>query len=189
MTVFGLGNPGEDYADTRHNVGFMVVDTIARRLHGRYRRLPGRLVCRRELAGRPLVLVKPMLWMNQSGIPVRSQLESEPDDFLVVCDDIALPFGRLRIRTRGSDGGHKGLGSIIQQLGTTSFPRLRVGVGSPPPEADAVDWVLGEFPPEQRSALPELLDRAADACITVVTCGIATAMNRYNPPPATGAAS
>ncbi len=184
MTVFGLGNPGEEYAQTRHNVGFMVLDTLARRLHGRFRSAGGRMVCRREFAGRPLVLVKPMLWMNESGVAVREHLEREPDSFLVVYDDIALPFGRLRIRPRGSDGGHKGIGSIIYRLGTDSFPRLRVGVDAPPPGEDAVGWVLGRFSADEQAALPELLDRAADACITVVTQGIAAAMNRYNPAPA-----
>lgn len=183
MTVFGLGNPGEKYAATRHNVGFMVVDTLARRLHGRFRHLPERMVCRREFAGRDLVLVKPLLFMNESGIVVRDQLQREPDDFLVVYDDIALPFGRLRIRPRGSDGGHNGIGSIIYRLGRDSFPRLRVGVDAPAEGEDAIDWVLGEFPPDRQAALPELLDRAADACITVVTQGLAKAMNKYNPAP------
>jgi PTH1 family peptidyl-tRNA hydrolase len=183
VTVFGLGNPGEKYAATRHNVGFMVVDTLARRLHGRFRHAPERMVCRREFAGRDLVLVKPLLFMNESGIVVRDQIQREPDDFLVVYDDIALPFGRLRIRPRGSDGGHNGIGSIIHRLGRDSFPRLRVGVDAPAEGEDAVDWVLGAFPADQQAALPELLDRAADACITVVTQGLARAMNKYNPAP------
>lgn len=188
MTVIGLGNPGEKYAATRHNVGFMVVDTLARRLRGRFRRVPGRMVCRREFAGSPLVLVKPLLYMNESGIPVREQLQAEPDELLVVCDDIALPFGRLRIRPRGSDGGHNGLGSIIYRLGRDDFARLRVGVDAPGPADDAVDYVLERFPSEQEAQLPELLGRAADACIAVVTQGLAAAMNRYNPAPAEPAA-
>jgi PTH1 family peptidyl-tRNA hydrolase len=188
VTVIGLGNPGEKYAATRHNVGFMVVDTLARRLRGRFRHVPGRMVCRREFAGSTLVLVKPLLYMNESGVAVREQLQSEPDDLLVVCDDIALPFGRLRIRPQGSDGGHKGLGSIIYRLGRDDFARLRVGVDAPGPGDDAVDYVLEPFPAEESTQLPELLDRAADACIAVVTQGIAAAMNRYNPAPAEPAA-
>jgi PTH1 family peptidyl-tRNA hydrolase len=187
VTVFGLGNPGEKYAATRHNVGFMVVDALARRLHGRFRHQPERLECRREFAGALLVLVKPLLYMNESGVVVRNQLQREPDSFLVVYDDIALPFGRLRIRPRGSDGGHKGIGSIIYRLGTDRFPRLRVGVDAPGPAEDAVDYVLKGFTPDQQAALPELLDRATDACITVVTRGIDAAMNRYNPAPAAAA--
>lgn len=183
MTIFGLGNPTERYARTRHNVGFMVVDTLARRLHTRFRHLAGRHVARKEHAGRDLVLVKPLLYMNESGVVVKSQLEAEPDDFLVVCDDLALPFGRLRLRPKGSDGGHNGLGSIIYRLGRTDFPRLRVGIDEPGPGEDGIDYVLEPFPPEQAGKLPEVLDRAADACLALVTGGIELAMNRYNPDP------
>ena len=183
MTIFGLGNPGERYARTRHNVGFMVVDTLARRLHARFRHLPERYVARKEHAGHDLVLVKPLLYMNESGVVVKSQLAAEPDDFLVVCDDLALPFGRLRLRPKGSDGGHKGLGSIIYHLGRNDFPRLRLGIDSPGPGKDGVDYVLEPFPPEQAEQLPEVLDRAADACLTLVAGGIELAMNRFNPAP------
>lgn len=190
MTIFGLGNPTERYAATRHNVGFMVVDALARKLHARFRHSPGRFIARRELAGTSLALVKPLLYMNESGVTVKEQLGSEPDEFLVVCDDMALPFGRLRLRPGGSDGGHNGLGSIIYHLGRSDFPRLRIGIDSPPRAAEWADWVLEPFPPEQQQALPELLDRATDACIKVVTAGLARAMNHVNPTPGpeTGAA-
>ena len=183
MTIFGLGNPGERYARTRHNVGFMVLDTLARRLHTRFRHSPGRYLARKEHAGHPLVLVKPLLFMNESGVVVKEQLEREPDEFLVVCDDLALPFGRLRLRPKGSDGGHKGLGSIIYHLGRTSFARLRIGIDAPGPGEDGIDYVLEKFPEEQAERLPEVLDRAADACLTMLTAGLELAMNRFNPQP------
>lgn len=183
MTIFGLGNPGRKYAETRHNAGFMVLDVLARQLHARFRHVPGRFVLRKEFAGHDLVLVKPLLYMNESGVAVQEQLREEPDDFLVVCDDLALPFGRLRLRPKGSDGGHKGLGSIIYHLGRNSFPRLRFGIDAPGPDEDGVDYVLEPFPREQAARLPEALDRAADACLTLVTSGLQKAMNRFNPAP------
>lgn len=183
MTIFGLGNPTERYAKTRHNVGFMVLDTLARRLHVRFRHLPERYVARKEYAGHGLVLVKPLLYMNESGVVAKGQLEREPDEFLVVCDDMALPFGRLRLRPKGSAGGHKGLESIIYHLGRNDFPRLRVGIDAPGPGQDGVDYVLEPFPKEQAELLPEVLDLAADACLAAVTRGIERAMNRFNPAP------
>lgn len=183
MTVFGLGNPTTHYARTRHNIGFMVVDELAARLGARFRHLPGRQVCRTAVDGHSLILVKPLLYMNQSGVPVAEQLGAEPDDFIVVCDDIALPFGRLRLRGQGSDGGQKGLASIIYQLGTERFPRLRVGIGSPPEGIDAADHVLEPFSPAEAEALPELVDLAADACLVFIRRGLEVAMNRFNPEP------
>lgn len=183
MTIFGLGNPTERYAATRHNIGFLVLDALAGRLHVRFRHAAGRLVAQKELAGKPVTLVKPLLYMNNSGMVVQEQLQNSPDDFLVVCDDLALPFGRLRLRPKGSDGGHNGLGSIIYALGRNDFPRLRVGIGQPPPDRPWIDWVLEPFSPEETAQLPAVVDRAAEACLTVVTAGLATAMNRYNAEP------
>ena len=182
MTIFGLGNPGPRYALTRHNAGFMVVDTLAARLGFRFRTFPDREVAGRQFAGDQLVLVKPLLYMNESGVVVRKQLERKPGDMLVVCDDMALPFGRLRLRPAGSDGGHKGLRSIISHLGRSDFPRLRIGIDAPAQSSDGIDYVLERFPKEQEALLPEVLARAADACIAVVTQGLERAMNRFNPP-------
>ena len=181
MTVFGLGNPTDRYARTRHNVGFMVVDLLARKRRVNFRHVPGRFVARTEFAGRPLCLVKPLLYMNESGVPVREHLAQEPDDFLVVCDDLALPFGRLRLRARGSDGGHKGLGSIIYHLETEAFARLRIGIDPTPEGVDGADYVLEPFSDAQQEQLARFLDRAADACLAVASDGIAAAMNRFNP--------
>ena len=181
MTIFGLGNPTRRYAATRHNAGFMVLDTLAGRLGCRFRMFPDREVARRQFAGDDLVLVKPLLYMNESGVVVRKQLERKPDELLVVCDDMALPFGRLRLRPAGSDGGHKGLGSIISHLGRSDFPRLRVGIDAPARSSYGADYVLEPFPEEQAALLPEVLERAADTCITVVTQGLERAMSRFNP--------
>ena len=182
MTIFGLGNPTRRYAATRHNAGFMVLDVLASRLGCRFRSFPDREVARRQFAGGDLLLIKPLLYMNESGVVVRKQLDRKPDELLVVCDDMALPFGRLRLRPGGSDGGHKGLGSIISHLGRSDFPRLRVGIDAPARSSEGIDYVLEPFPREQAELLPEVLERAADACITVVTQGLERAMNRFNPP-------
>ncbi len=181
MTIFGLGNPTPRYAATRHNIGFMTVDTIARRLGMRFHHHAGRFLARTRWAGKNLRLVKPLLYMNESGVIVREQLAAEPDEFLVVVDDIALPFGQLRLRPRGSDGGHKGLASIIYHLNTHDFPRLRIGIGTPE-AVDAVEYVLSPFTPEEQKSLPAILERAADACLTVLTEGMERAMNRFNVP-------
>lgn len=186
MTIFGLGNPGTRYAFTRHNVGFMVVDTLAAKLGFRFRTFADRAVARRQFAGDELVLVKPLLFMNESGIAARKQLARRPDGMLVVCDDMALPFGRLRLRPAGSDGGHKGLGSIIAHIGRSDFPRLRVGIDAPARSSDGIDYVLETFPTEQEALLPEVLARASDACIAVVVQGLERAMSRFNPLPAVG---
>ncbi len=179
MTAFGLGNPGEQYRYTRHNVGFLTVDRIATRLGIRFHHLPGKFVARTEIQKQHLILVKPLLFMNYSGIVVKEHLIQEPDDFLVVLDDLALPFGTLRLRAKGSAGGHKGLASIIYHLGTEEFPRLRIGIGFPE-STTATDYVLGRWTPMEETQLPNILDLAADACLTVITEGFTAAMNRYN---------
>jgi PTH1 family peptidyl-tRNA hydrolase len=189
VTIFGLGNPTRRYAATRHNAGFMVMDTLAVRLRCRFRLFPDREVARRQFAGDDLVLVKPLLYMNESGVVVRKQLERKPDGLLVVCDDMALSFGRLRLRPAGSDGGHKGLGSIISHLGRSDFPRLRVGIDAPARSSDGIEYVLEPFPEEQAAMLPKVLERAADACLTVITGGLELAMSRFNPPPPAGSAT
>ncbi len=183
MTIFGLGNPTERYAGTRHNAGFMVLNTLARKLRVRFRHHRGRRVAHATFAGRDLTLVKPLLYMNESGIPTQEQLTAEPDDFMVTCDDLALPLGRLRLRPQGSDGGHNGLASIIYRTGTDHFPRLRVGIGAPPEETDWADYVLEQFTSEEAVLLPDILDRATRACLAVVTDGLQQAMNRFNPAP------
>ncbi len=180
MTIFGLGNPTERYTHTRHNIGFMTVDVIARRLKIKFHHLPGRFLAQTRYGDTHLILVKPLLYMNNSGIIVKEQLALQPDEFLVVVDDLALPFGQLRLRPRGSDGGHKGLASIIYHLESEDFPRLRIGIGAPP-DGDAVRYVLSPFSPEETRQLPAILDRAADACLSVITQGLERTMNQVNP--------
>ncbi len=180
MTIFGLGNPTERYTHTRHNIGFMTVDVIARRLKIKFHHLPGRFLAQTRYGDTNLILVKPLLYMNNSGIIVKEQLALQPDEFLVVVDDLALPFGQLRLRPRGSDGGHKGLASIIYHLESEDFPRLRIGIGAPP-DGDAVRYVLSPFSPEETRQLPAILDRAADACLSVITQGLERTMNQVNP--------
>jgi PTH1 family peptidyl-tRNA hydrolase len=159
----------------------MTVDTVARRLGVRFHHLPGRFLARARYASTDIFLVKPLLYMNESGVVVREQLTAQPDEFLVVVDDFALPFGQLRLRPKGSDGGHKGLASIIYHLKRTDFPRLRIGIGLPQ-GMDAVQYVLSPFTPEETQLLPEILKRAADACLSVVTDGIEKTMNLINAP-------
>ncbi|MEO0070850.1 MAG: aminoacyl-tRNA hydrolase [candidate division WOR-3 bacterium] len=181
MTIFGLGNPTAVYANTRHNLGFMVLDLIAQRLRTRFHHLPGKFIARTQFAGTKLTLIKPLLYMNESGVVVREHLAEEPDDFLVVVDDIALPFGRLRLRPHGSDGGHKGLASIIYHLGSNKFPRLRIGICPPTPiKGSITEYVLSPFTKEESKLLPQILERAADACLFVISEGLDQAMNRFN---------
>lgn len=181
MTIFGLGNPTERYALTRHNLGFMTLDTIARRLKIRFHHISGRFLAWTVMAGKKILLVKPLLYMNNSGVVVKEQLTEQPDEFLVVVDDLALPLGALRLRPRGSDGGHKGLASIIYHLGTDEFPRLRIGIGSPK-EEDATEYVLSPFSTEEMKMLPKVLEQASDACLMVTSCGLKKAMNQFNAP-------
>ncbi|RME74759.1 MAG: aminoacyl-tRNA hydrolase [Planctomycetota bacterium] len=185
--VAGLGNPGRRYARTRHNVGFRVVDRLAERLgvslsQRRFEAVYGD--CRFR-DGR-LLLLEPQTYMNESGRAVAHfvrYFRTDPSRLLVVCDDIALPFGRLRIRARGSSGGQKGLASVLRELGTQEVARLRVGVGAPPPEIDAADWVLSRFPDEQERALGEVIERAADCAELWAHEGVEAASRRYNAAP------
>ncbi len=184
MLVF-LGNPGTKYDGTRHNVGWSVGDVIAERCGTPIRRLKNRaLTARCTLGGREVLLVKPQTYMNLSGEAVRPLADFykiPPERILVVSDEIALAPGRIRLRPGGSAGGHNGLKSIIQHLGTDRFPRLRLGVGAPPhADWDMADWVLGTFHGEDANLMREAAKKAADALECCVRDGIDTAMNRYN---------
>ena len=181
--VVGLGNPGPKYAETRHNVGWMVLDRIADRagLSGRGKERDAAISVRGRLGDLDIVLVKPLTFMNDSGIAVRKILAREHvslEQMLVVVDDFALPFGRLRIRPEGTHGGHNGLRSIVAELETQRFSRLRVGIGEP--RRDAIDHVLSRFSGDERKLLPELLDAAADAVESWARDGAQAAANRWN---------
>ncbi len=182
--VVGLGNPGEQYRETRHNVGWMVLDRLADRAgwSGRGRTRDAATIVQGRHQGVDLTLAKPLTFMNESGIAVRKVLAREHcplNDMLVVCDDFALPFGKLRFREGGSAGGHNGLRSIIAELGNEKFSRLRVGIGDP--GRDMVDHVLSRFRASERRRLEELLDAAADAVEAWAREGTNKAANRFNP--------
>ncbi len=190
--VIGIGNPGEEYAGTRHNVGFDVVERIAsrcrvqlerdRRLDARVARCTVTTAAAGKSGGADVLLVEPLSYVNLTG-PVVARIAKErdvaPEDVLVVVDDYHLPLGQLRVRTQGASGGHNGLKSLIASLGTDAFPRLRIGIGEAPPGA-AAEFVLQRFRPSERPVISEALDRGADCAETWACEGSAAAMNRFN---------
>lgn len=184
--VIGLGNPGREYKNTRHNFGFLLADRIASRLGVTFGRLESKaLVAKGSQDGRRVILAKPQTFMNLSGQAAGSLVRFYKvplENLLVVCDDVDLPFGVLRMRPGGGSAGQKGLASIIQSLGTEEFPRLRIGIGRPPGRMQATDYVLQNFSKEEQEQLDMILDRAADAVQVFVTRGIDAAMNLYNGP-------
>ncbi|HEX6737778.1 MAG TPA: aminoacyl-tRNA hydrolase [Vicinamibacteria bacterium] len=180
----GLGNPGERYRRTRHNLGFMVVDELASR-HARSRpREEGEaLVLAAPLGGEEALLVKPLTFMNRSGVAVERLLvdhDGVPGDLVVVVDDVALPLGEIRVRERGSHGGHNGLRSLIEVLGSEEFPRVRLGVGKGESPDDLAGYVLSDFPQEDVLVVQEAVGWAADAVACLIAEGPAAAMNRFN---------
>ncbi len=177
--VAGLGNPGREYEATRHNVGFRVVDALAERAGASWRLRGDRAEA--LVASGELLLLKPLTFMNLSGPAVKAALgfrDAGPADLLVVCDDMALPPGALRLRPSGSSGGHHGLDSLIASLGTDAFPRLRVGIGGPPPGMSGADFVLGRFRPGEEPPIP----LAADAADAWARLGLEQAVAKYNSP-------
>jgi len=181
--VVGLGNPGRQYEETRHNVGWMVLDRVAERAGwtGHVRARDAASTVRGRYNGLDLVLVKPTTYMNLSGVAVRKALAREHvplEDLLVVVDDFDLPLGKLRIREQGSAGTHNGLRSVVGELGSQKFARLRVGIGEP--SRDAIDHVLTRFSPDERRLLDEVLNAAADAVEDWARDGAARAANRWN---------
>lgn len=181
--VVGLGNPGERYQKTRHNAGWMVVDRLAERAgwDSRGRERDASRIIQGRFNGLDITLVRPLTFMNESGLAVRKVLAREHAplvDLLVVADDFSLPFGKLRFREGGGPGGHNGLRSIIDELQTEKFSRLRVGIGEPGP--DAIDHVLSVFAAAERRRLGELLDASADAVEAWARDGTSKASNRFN---------
>jgi PTH1 family peptidyl-tRNA hydrolase len=184
--IAGLGNPGREYRDTRHNIGFMVLDRLAGRLGERFARLESKsLVAKATHQGSRLILAKPQTFMNESGRAVGGLIRFYKvplDHVLVVYDDVDLPFGTLRLRPMGGSAGQKGMRSILEQIGTEELARLRMGIGRPPGKMDAAVYVLRPFSAAEVGLLPELLDRAADAVLVFVAEGLEKAMNTYNGP-------
>ena len=185
--IVGLGNPGREYRDTRHNVGFLVVDEIARRHQLTEAMAPSQVpetMVAKKYGPEPLLVARPLIYMNRSGDAVGALMryyDIALPDLLVVVDEAALPFGRLRVRARGSAGGHNGLKSIVERLGTMEFARLRLGVGRGDPRRDLADHVLSKFEPDERVELEAFITRAADAAEMFTVEGIEKVMNQYNP--------
>lgn len=183
FVVIGLGNPGEAYEESRHNLGFRLIDRLCERWGNLRLRETARhsVFVRLAREGRDIVLAKPTTYMNRSGFAAAELLElfaARPDEALVLFDDNALPTGTIRIRRRGGSGGHRGVESIIETLGSEEFPRVRLGIG--PPQTNGVEHVLSSFAEEERAAAEESIGLAADAVEFVLTEGIDAAMNRYN---------
>jgi peptidyl-tRNA hydrolase, PTH1 family len=184
--IVGLGNPGPEFADTRHNLGFRCVERLAQRYgagwQDRTHDLESRAALIRPEEGLSVVLAKPQTFMNRSGTAVRALLERlgiEPGQCLVVYDDMDLPFGALRLRERGSPGTHNGIRSVVATLNTDAVPRLRIGISQASP-GEATSHVLSEFAPDERQAVEDLVARATDAALAWAINGAAVAMNRYN---------
>ncbi len=182
LLIVGLGNPGRDYEGTRHNAGFMLLDRIASRHKIRFSRAARALSGRGALAGQEAVLLKPQSFMNLSGQAVREAAEAfsiEPATIIVAYDDCDLPLGKIRLRRGGGSGGHKGVASVIERIGTREFKRVRLGVGRPP-DGDTVEYVLSPFGAGDKEALESMLDRGAEAVEALIAEGIDSAMNRFN---------
>lgn len=182
--IVGLGNPGREYKDNRHNLGFMLVDRLSVRLNARLSRMQAKaLVGTVNYEGNKLILAKPQTYMNLSGQSIHglARFYKVPlENMIVAHDDLDLPFGTIRIRPGGGPGGQKGVASTIERLGTKDFRRLRIGIGRPPGRMDPSAYVLQNFTQADLPLLSEVLDRAAEAVLTFVTKGLDTAMNKFN---------
>ncbi len=181
--IAGLGNMGPDYDHTRHNIGFEVVDALAKRLDAGFKHEQLGDLAEAKYKGRTLVLLKPSTYMNLSGKAVRHWLTKKKipkERLLVIVDDLNLPFGQIRLRAKGGDGGHNGLKSINQLTGGNNYARLRIGIGRPKFAGEQVDYVLGKWTPEQAEKLPEIVERAADAVLLFASIGLQHAMTAVN---------
>lgn len=182
--IVGLGNPGRQYQDNRHNIGFRVIDRLAQRLEVSFSRVMFRaLTTDTRVQSIRVILAKPQTYMNESGQSVGSLVRFYKiplENLLVIHDDVDLPFDSLRMRPKGGSAGQKGMASIIERLGTQEFPRLRVGVGRPPGRMLAAAYVLQDFDRAEAEILPQVLDRAAEAGLVFITEGLESAMNKFN---------
>lgn len=183
--VVGLGNPGAQYEKTRHNAGFLALDRLAHKVNASGEKLRHKGLCTQvTFAGQKLLLLKPQTFMNASGLSVKQAADYykiPPQNIIVLFDDISLPVGRLRVRPSGSAGGHNGIKSIIQELGSQDFPRVKIGVGAKPnPNYDLADWVLSGFSALEEKALEVSLKNAADAALAIMEHGVPEAANRFN---------
>ena len=182
--IVGLGNPGKEYADTRHNMGYKAIDVLSSDENIEIRRNKFHsLIGQGRIAGKKAVLVKPETYMNRSGIAVRESamyFNVAPENLIVICDDIDLPSGSIRIRKSGGAGTHNGMKSVVQELGTKDFVRIRIGVGAAEAGEDLVDRVIGEVPAAERELLQKAAAEAASAVKDIIAIGVDNAMNRHN---------
>lgn len=183
--IVGLGNPGRDYEYTRHNLGFLVVEHLAKKNNLRFRKssFTSGLTAEGKVAGNDLCCLLPSTYMNNSGAAVKQAVLNknlDHTDILIVCDDFHLDFGQVRIRSKGTDGGHNGLTSVIEHLGTQAFARLRLGIGVPVKGQESVEYVLGKWTAGEEKQLDEFIDRAADCCGVWLQQGIHKAMDQFN---------
>lgn len=182
--IVGLGNPGREFRNNRHNIGFMLMDHLAKRYGETFSRVEARaLVVKTKYIDTRLILAKPQTFMNNSGQSISSLIRFYKiplDRLMIAYDDVDLPLGKLRIRSSGGSGGHRGMKSIIERLGTEDFPRLRIGIGRPPGRMEATDYVLKDFTKDEQLLLPEILDSSIDAILTFINSGIDNAMNQFN---------
>jgi peptidyl-tRNA hydrolase, PTH1 family len=182
--IVGLGNPGSQYAGNRHNVGFGVADVLAERAGGRFKRDRSRAqVATARLTGVPVILVKPMTFMNVSGRPVatlRTFYKLPGDRIVVIHDELDIPFDDIRLKFGGGDNGHNGLRSVTAALGSRDYYRIRVGIGRPPGRMDPADFVLRDFSTAERKVLPDILNRSADAAEVLLARGLVAAQNEYH---------
>jgi PTH1 family peptidyl-tRNA hydrolase len=185
LLVVGLGNPGENYARTRHNLGFMVADLLAARLGAKFKahKRSGAEILTGRLAGRSVVLAKPRCYMNESGRqvgPLAKFYSVPPADIIVIHDDLDLDFGGIRLKFGGGEGGHNGLRSVASALGTKDFQRVRIGIGRPPGRKDPAAYVLENFNAAERADVPTLCEQAADATELLIELGLEPAQNRVH---------
>lgn len=182
--IVGLGNPGREYKDNRHNVGFMLIDRLAVRLNAKGMKLQSKaIVTTAQYNDRKLILAKPQTYMNLSGQAVQGLVHFYKlplSRVMILSDDLDLPFGTIRIRAAGGPGGQRGLGDILEKLGTKEVPRLRIGIGRPPGRMDPAAYVLQDFSREEMNELSLILDHGADAVLAFVTHGLNKAMNDFN---------
>jgi len=186
ILIVGLGNPGAEYKYTRHNIGFLAADRLAEKLKASFKTERYGDVAKANYRGKRFIILKPSTYMNLSGKAVRYWLEKEKIDknnLMVITDDVNLDFGTLRIRPKGSDGGHNGLKSIQELIGGAQYPRLRFGIGKDYPKGGQSDYVLGKWTEEQIKTLPELLDKIADSLINFAQEGLQRTMNKFNSNP------
>jgi PTH1 family peptidyl-tRNA hydrolase len=181
--IVGLGNPGDQYAQNRHNVGYMVVEALARETGARWSTCVLSQACRIEINDCRVLLAKPSTYMNHSGRAVQvllSALQRNPEDLVLVVDDLNLPFGRIRIRERGAAGGHNGLQSVLATLMTEEIVRLRMGIGEEQMPKNKADFVLSDFPPDRKMELDEMIVKAGNAVKSILSNGVAKTMGIFN---------